>query len=497
MKSISITIFRTQYDCVESPAFGRWTSQQSHVLTYQNKVEGKYSSTRFILSTFYSILYYMFSELIKRHKLGIAFLGDIIVFFISMILVLYGRYGNTYFVPQFSVHIEPFLVVLVLWLLIFYIANLYTYKAFENIIEIAKRVSAGIIVSFSTTITIFYIFSRFFELTPKANLIMLTIAFCVLDTLWRYILRKVFIRKAYRSNILLLAASLLVKEIFEYVNGNPQLGISLYPFNGDMHMLTNTIRKYSITKVVIDGKFFRNHTVTKLLYGILSKQIEITTLTDFYESLFGYIPIEEIEEEWFVREVAETKSIYESVKRFLEIVIIIMTLPITVPLSLFIGCLIAATSRGPIIFKQERAGKNNKPFTLYKFRTMVAVHDGPLWTCENDIRVTPVGRIIRYTHLDEIPQLWNVLLGNISFVGPRPERTKLTEIYGDIPFYEIRHIIKPGLVGWAQINYKPSTSLDEAKKKFQYDLYYIKNRSLILDIFIILKTARSFFFRNK
>jgi exopolysaccharide biosynthesis polyprenyl glycosylphosphotransferase len=439
----------------------------------------------------------MFSELIKRHKLGIAFLGDIIVFFLSMTIVLYCRYGNTYFVPQFSVHLEPFLIVLFLWLVIFYIANLYTYKAFGNIIEIAKRVSVGLAVSFSVTITIFYIFSRFFELTPKANLIMLTITFGVLDILWRYILRKVFIKKSYRSNILTMAASPLIKEVGEYVNGNPQLGYSLYPFNGNMATLADAIRKYSITQVVIDGKFFKNNAVTKLLYGILSKQIEITTLTDFYESLFGCIPIEEIEEEWFVREIAENKSIYESMKRLIEIVIIIFTLPITIPLGLIISCLIAATSRGPIIFKQERVGKNDKPFILYKFRTMIAVHDGPLWTCEDDDRITFIGKFLRHTHLDELPQLFNVIRDDISFIGPRPERTKLAKMYEQIPYYEIRHIIKPGIVGWAQLNYKPSASIDEAKKKFQFDLYYIKNRSFVLDLFILLKTARTLFVRNK
>jgi exopolysaccharide biosynthesis polyprenyl glycosylphosphotransferase len=438
----------------------------------------------------------MFSELIKRHKLGIAFIGDIIVFFLSMTLVLYGRYGNEYFASQFRVHLEPFLIVLFLWLVIFYIANLYTYKAFGNIIEIAKRVSTGLVISFSITITIFYIFSRFFELTPKANLIMLTIAFGALDILWRYILRKAFIKKAYRSNILTMATSPLMKEVSEYVNGNPQLGYSLYPFNGEAPMLRSVIQRYSITQIVIDGKFLRNNTVTKTLYGILSRQIEITILTDFYEFLFGCIPIEEIEEEWFIREITENKSIYESMKRLVEMIIIILTLPITIPLGLVIGCLIILSSRGPIIYKQERIGKNNQPFTLYKFRTMKINRNGPLWTSKDDDRVTFIGKFLRYTHLDEMPQLWNVIRGNISFVGPRPERTELAKLYGEIPYYEIRHIIKPGLVGWAQINYKPSTSVDEARRKFQFDLYYIKNRSFVLDIFIILKTARMFFRKN-
>ena len=122
--------------------------------------------------------------------------------------------------------------------------------------------------------------------------------------------------------------------------------------------------------------------------------------------------------------------------------------------------------------------------------------DGPLWTCEGDDRVTTIGKFLRYTHLDEMPQLWNVLRGDISFIGPRPERTELSKIYGEIPYYEIRHIVKPGIIGWAQINYKPSTTVEEARQKFQFDLYYIKNRSFVLDGFIFLKTIRMFFLKS-
>ncbi len=335
----------------------------------------------------------MISELIKKHKLSIAFLGDIAIFFLSMLLVLCARYGNEDFVAQLSVHMEPFMIVLVLWLVIFYISNLYTYKAFGNILEIARRVSAALLISFFVTITIFYIFSRFFELTPKANLIMLTVAFGVLDILWRYALRKVFIRKKYGSNILTMAASPLMTEVSGYVASNPQLGYSLYPFNGDASTLMSAIGRYSITQVVIDGKFLGNNAVTKKLYGILSKQIEITTLTDFYETLFGCIPLSEIEEEWFIRELTQNRSIYESAKHILEIAAICLTLPVTIPLSIIIGCLVATTSPGSAIYRQERMGKNDVPFILYKFRTMKVGQDGPLWTTENDSRVTPVGHI--------------------------------------------------------------------------------------------------------
>ena len=435
----------------------------------------------------------MFSELIKRHKMTVAFLGDILMFFLSMIIVLYGRYGNSNFITQFLFHLNPFLVVLALWLVIFYISNLYTYKAFSNILEITKRLSVTVLISFFITITIFYTFSRFFELTPKANLIMLTIIFGILDIIWRYLLRRIFIRKEHLSNILMLASSPLVKTVTEYINANPQLGYSLYFFNTDMNLLAETIRKNSIDSIVINGQSLKDSTVAKILYTLLPKQVEIVMFSDFYESLFGCVPLSEIEEEWFIREITKNKSTYESAKRLSELFLIILTAPISISLGIIISLLIKTSSRGTVIYKQERIGKSNKPFMLYKFRTMKTDQSGPLWTTKNDDRLTNVGKFLRYIHLDEIPQLFNVLRGDISFVGPRPERTELAKIYEQIPYYEIRHIIKPGITGWAQLNYKASTSIDEAQKKFQFDLYYMKNRSFVLDLFIILKTIRTIF----
>jgi exopolysaccharide biosynthesis polyprenyl glycosylphosphotransferase len=439
----------------------------------------------------------MIRELMKRHKLLIAFWGDILTFFLSMVLILYVRYGHDSFRDQFSVHFIPFIIVLLIWLIIFHIANLYTYKAFSNILEIIKRLGTALLIGFFITITIFYIFSRFFYLTPKANLVILTIIFGGLDILWRYLLRKIFIQKSHCTNVLILADSPLVKTIIDYINLNPQIGYSSFIFNFNINNIIETIQEKSIDLVVINGQSLKNNLVKKILYGLLPKQVEIIMFTDFYESLFGCIPLSEIEEEWFIREITENKNLYEGIKRLIEIISIIITLPISIPLIIIISLLIKITSTGPIIYKQERIGRGDKPFTLYKFRTMKNDQEGPLWTVENDSRITFIGKFLRRTHLDEIPQLLNIFKGEISFVGPRPERTKLVKMYGEIPYYEIRHLIKPGIIGWAQLNYKASTSIDEAKEKFQFDLYYLKNRSFILDLFILIKTIKMIFLTNK
>lgn len=439
----------------------------------------------------------MISEIIKKYKLSIMFFSDIIIFLLSLVIVLYLRYGNSGFSSQFLTHKDPFTFILFLWLIIFYIFNLYTYKAFNSTLEIFRSLTMTLTINFLLTITIFYIFSRFFNLTPKFNLIFFTIVFGILDLLWRYILRIIFIKKEHVSNILILASSPLVQEVTEHINKNPQLGYSAYLFDNNKISLKETIKIKSINLVIIDSCSLKNNETAKILYSFLPKNVEIVMFTDFYESLFNCVPLSEIEEEWFVRKISENKNIYESIKHLSEIIFVCFCIIILVPFLIIISILIVVTSGKPIIYKQERTGKNNKPFTLYKFRTMKNNQDGPLWTTEKDNRITTTGKILRYSHLDEIPQLYNILKGDISFIGPRPERTELVKIYEEIPYYDIRHMIKPGITGWAQLNYKPSASIDEAEKKFQFDLYYLKNRCLTLDLFIIIKTVRMFFQTNK
>ena len=165
----------------------------------------------------------------------------------------------------------------------------------------------------------------------------------------------------------------------------------------------------------------------------------------------------------------------------------------TAPLQLMVAAVVALTSRGPALFRQERTGLNGLPFTILKFRTMRqdAEKDGPQWAAENDDRITPAGRFLRKSRLDELPQLWNVLAGQMSFVGPRPERPVFVrELRAAIPYYDQRHVLRPGLTGWAQVKFPYGASVEETEGKLEYDLYYIKHLSVAFDITIILETVR-------
>jgi exopolysaccharide biosynthesis polyprenyl glycosylphosphotransferase len=180
--------------------------------------------------------------------------------------------------------------------------------------------------------------------------------------------------------------------------------------------------------------------------------------------------------------------------RVFDLVLASLLLVLTLPLMLFIAGLIKIDSRGPALYRQERVGLRGRLFTLYKFRSMhqdAEANGVPIWAAVGDSRITRVGRLIRYTRIDELPQLLNVLRGEMSFIGPRPERPYFVEkLATAIPLYAIRHCIKPGITGWAQINAPYGASIEDAREKLSYDLYYVKYRGLLLDLAILLRTLR-------
>lgn len=210
------------------------------------------------------------------------------------------------------------------------------------------------------------------------------------------------------------------------------------------------------------------------------------------------IPLSSISENWFLENFREKEgNLYDKVKRIIDIVLASLILLLAFPFWLFIALSIKLEDRGPIFYFQERVGKNKKTFLLIKFRSMKVEAEketGPIWTEKEDFRVSKVGKVLRITHLDELPQMINVLKGDISLVGPRPERPEfVARLEKEIPYYHIRHFIKPGFTGWAQIKFRYARSVMDSLEKFQYDLYYLKNRSFLLDLLILLKTFQLFF----
>ena len=410
----------------------------------------------------------------------------------ALILTLIFRYGPNYFGESFDVHLKPFSIIFVIWVVIFYLADLYKEKRLRINLATIQVFILAIIISVVSSVILFYLFPSFFKLTPKTNLAIFALVFGILNIGWRIILVKIYISGGWRNRLLLIGDSPIIDELINYLKNNPQIGYDVAAQKSE-NDISQIIAKNKINIIVIQTYLKKDRKIIKIFYQLLPSKIAIVDLITFYETIFQKLPLKELDESWFIDKITTRRHLYDAIKRLIDICLSLFLIIIFLPLILIIAILTKLSSRqGPVIYKQERIGVNNKPFTLYKFGTM-QVDEGPLWTTENDKRLTWFGKILRYSHLDEIPQLYNILKGDISFIGPRAERRELVELYKQLPYYEIRHIIKPGLTGWAQLNYKPSASLEEAREKLQYDIYYIKNRSLVLDLLILLRTVRYLF----
>ncbi len=259
------------------------------------------------------------------------------------------------------------------------------------------------------------------------------------------------------------------------------------------------VKREDIDRIVVAmGERRGQFPTDKLLHLSLAGGVSIEEGASFYERLTGRVSLDMIRPSWLIfsgrgRQARIAGLFRNGMHRFVALIGAILSLPI----ALVTAILIKLDSPGPVLYKQERVGKNGRPFVLMKFRSMGvdAEKEGPVWATSGDDRATRVGRVIRKIRVDEIPQFWNILRGEMSFVGPRPERQHfVSQLAQEIPYYEQRHLIAPGLTGWAQIKYPYGASIEDARQKLQYDLYYIKNQSLILDAIILFETIKIILF---
>ena len=263
--------------------------------------------------------------------------------------------------------------------------------------------------------------------------------------------------------------------------------------------LASLVKRENIDRLVVAIGDRRGQFPTQELLRLsLSGDVTIEESAAFYERLTGRVLLDMIRPSWLIfssrgRRARINELMRTAMHRALALIGAFLSLPIVVMTAI----LIKLESRGPILYKQERVGKNGRPFKVMKFRSMRvdAEKDGPVWAKSDDQRMTRVGRVIRKIRVDEIPQFWNILRGEMNFVGPRPERPHfVAQLAAEIPYYEQRHLIAPGLTGWAQINYPYGASIEDAKQKLQYDLYYMKNHSLALDATIMFETIKTILF---
>jgi sugar transferase (PEP-CTERM system associated) len=270
---------------------------------------------------------------------------------------------------------------------------------------------------------------------------------------------------------------------------------------GAVEDIPTLVRALGVDRVVVSLADARGQLPMDKLLEMKLDGVHFDHLTSVYEAYTGKIAIENLRPSWLIFSDGFRKTrVLSAVKRALDLTAASIGLLLSAPLMLMVAAAVKLTSPGPVFYRQQRVGQYGRLFTLCKFRSMcegAEAQTGAVWAKANDSRVTPVGRVIRKTRLDELPQLWNVLKGDMSFVGPRPERPEfVVSLTQEIAFYGQRHAVKPGLTGWAQVSYPYGASVQDAMEKLQYDLFYIKNMSPALDLFIILKTIKTVLLRQ-
>jgi sugar transferase (PEP-CTERM system associated) len=266
------------------------------------------------------------------------------------------------------------------------------------------------------------------------------------------------------------------------------------PILGKAGQLQSLVSYYGISRIVVAVEDLRNALPVHDLVRLRVQGIRVEDAHSTIAALTGRVWLETVKPSWFVFSDGFQRSLLTLLlKRLLDLVCGLTGLVLTAPLILLIAIVIRLDSKGPVIFRQTRVGLRGKPFQLLKFRSMCldAERSGPVWATEKDPRVTRAGRFLRKYRLDELPQFVNIIRGEMSFVGPRPERPVFVErLRNEISYYDERHSIRPGLTGWAQVQYRYGATIEDARRKMEYDLFYLKNMSVPFDCAIILRTIR-------
>jgi sugar transferase (PEP-CTERM system associated) len=370
------------------------------------------------------------------------------------------------------------------------------------------RIIVALIVSFISLCAIYFAIPHISA--GRAVLILSLCAFAFLQIMWHAAFKASFYFPGVSRKVLIIGTGALANQIgrlitstnhnyynlLGYVDGTSE-AVSVLPerIMGHCEELVETAKRERPHKIVISLSEKRGNFPLKSLLCCKLNGIEIIDAPSFYEELTGKLCIENIKPSWFIfSDGFRTTNIRRFIKRLLDILLSVTGLLVALPFIPIIALAIRLDSRGPVFFTQVRVGEGEKGFILYKFRSMfpdAESETGAVWAAENDKRVTSVGKVLRKTRLDEIPQLFNVLRGDMSFIGPRPERPEFVErLKSIVPYYSERHFVKPGITGWAQVKHSYGASVEDAIEKLRYDLFYLKHFSLFLDLLILLETTK-------
>lgn len=431
----------------------------------------------------------------KHEPIGL-FLGDVLVFYAALWVTLFLRYREIPSSDTVELHLVPFTILFGVWALIFFIAGLYE----KQTLILRKRLPQVILnaqIVNSVIAVVFFYFVPAFGIAPKVSLFIYLVVSFLFVTAWR-LKGYPLLSSKRKQRAIIIGSGAELSELTEEVNASDRYGISFIS-SVDVNDLegmdfeeeiVRRVYAEEVTLIAVDLRSEKVERILPHLYNLIFSHVRFIDTHRIYEDIFDRIPLSLVRYNWFLENISTTPRVtYDLPKRLMDIILSGVLFAASLLLYIPIIVAIRLEGRGPIFVVQERVGQNNRPIRTFKFRSMTVPSGG------NGEHITRTGAFFRRTRLDELPQLWNVLRGDLSLIGPRPELPELVRLYEkEIPYYNVRHLIKPGLSGWAQLYHENHPhhypDVSETRVKLSYDLYYIKNRSFLLDLKIVLKTLK-------
>jgi sugar transferase (PEP-CTERM system associated) len=444
----------------------------------------------------------------------ILMVGDIIVVALATMAVQTGIFFfEVSSRPEWFFWSLQAVEVTVIIIVSFYYCDLYAIDQTVSIGELLLRLMGAIGFACIIIGVISYPIPGFGKTLYASQMVLLICALCA----WRIGFMWVLAAARIHARVLIVGVQSIGKLVAEQLCQQKTLGMEVIGFidrsAGQIALsfgnptkvtlpvfssrsMATVVEQRSVDRILLAGVESSDTSLVRELVGLRAKGIPIEDCHTFYERLVSKIAITDLSPEWIVLSKGFRRDrIVLAAKRVIDVVASCFGLILSAPICFLTAIAIKLESPGPVLYRQERVGKDEKEFLLFKFRSMAVNAEGdagPMWASRNDPRVTGVGRFIRRLRIDEIPQMYNVLKGEMSFVGPRPERPFFVQSLNQrIPYYSLRHSIKPGITGWAQISYPYGDSEEDAVEKLQYDLYYIKNMSTVFDLQIIFETIKA------
>lgn len=451
---------------------------------------------------------------ISERKILLRFF-DIILSIVSLGLTSYFfnfEYFN-YKDPNIIIWLITFTFYFILFGEVF---QLYNLQVSSNRFSVTKSLFLTGVVT-----TLFYFLTPYISPSLPENRIQIVYFFLAITSpvlAWRFLYTTLLYAPKYFKNILLVSHSSKIDSIVQLIKSNGHYNISAYLSDVKVDTLdyldhiseekiSDIVRDRKVTEIIISPIGFSKEeiiNINKKMVLLFEEGVTIKSYESFYEEITDRIPKEYLNFDFYnninlIRN--NDNKFYVLFHRLLDMIVSFIGILILIPLLPIIFLINLIFNRGPLFYIQERVGEKGKPFKIYKLRTMIvnAEANGAVWAIKNDKRITPFGKLLRNTRLDESPQFFNILKGDMSIIGPRPERPEFVKkLEEEIPYYGLRHVIKPGITGWAQVKYPYAGSVEEQEKKLRYDLYYIKEQSLFIDFKILIKTITTvLFFRGQ